>query len=82
MSSSSTMTVTSGSSIDGNTASKVSSPAFALASSSLLVRRGAIGARSLRKRDFAMGEHEGKTALTRASARRREEAPTCSVLPR
>ena len=80
----STLTLTGGSSIDGNTAGAVSSPACLLSPlSSWLIRQGAIDARSLRKRNFAMLELGGDAALACVPARRMmEEAPTCLTLPR
>ena len=57
----STVTVTGGSSIDGNTAS-VSSPASLSPLSSWLIHQGGIDTRSLIKRDFAMLELRGDTA--------------------
>ena len=62
----STLTVTDGSSIDGNTAGTVSSPESLSTPSSWLFRRGEINARSLRKRKIAMLEPGGVTAVVRA----------------
>ena len=77
----STLTVSDGSSIDGNTAATVSSPASLSAISSWLTRQGAIGAWSLWNRDFAMLEL-GDAAFTCMSARSAEEASWCLLLRR
>ena len=82
MTSSSTVTVADGSSIDRNYADSASLPASLLPLSSWLIRQGAIDARSLRKRDFAMLELGGDVVFACVSARRTEEAPTCILLPR
>ena len=74
MSDSSTLVVTNGSSINGNTAANVSSPASLSVLSSWLIRRGTIGALSLRKRDFMMLEFSGDAAVACVLVRRTEEA--------
>ena len=73
--SSSTMTVTGGSSIVGNTASLVRLPAPLSSLSSWLIQIGAIDARSLRNRDFAMLELGRDAVVAHASARRTVEEP-------
>ena len=89
---SSTLTVTNGSSINSNWLRyPVSAPVSLSPLSSWLIRQVAItlgDARSLRKRDFAILEHEGDAALARMSARsikvqeKEEEAPLYFLLPR
>ena len=79
--SSSTVTVTSGSSIDRNTAF-VSSPVLMSPLRSWLIRQEAIDTRSLRKRDFAMLELGGDSGLAYASARSTEEALSWMIIPR
>ena len=74
----STMTVANGSSINGNTATKVSSPAFVFALGSWLVRqvtnRRSIAAERETSRRSSMKETLRSRA--RPPARRPEEAPT------
>ena len=72
----STLTMTGGSSIDGNTAGSVSTSVSLSLLSSWLICPGTIDARSLRKRDFAMLEFGGDAAIACASARSTEEAST------
>ena len=82
MNDNSMLTVADGSNIDGNTAN-VSSPASLSPLSSWLIRHGAVDARSLKERDFAMLGLGGDAAVASVSARRMmEEASTCFLIPR